>query len=268
MTVAIVTGGASGIGLGLVKALIARGWSVTIADLNETVGNQLATELGPRAAFQKTNVASWDDQVALFEFTKAKFGRVDYVAANAGIDDKWSLATPADPTKPLVKPNLITIEVDLHAPIYSLYLAAHYFRMNEDGKGGQFVATSSNAGLYPLPTNPIYSACKHGILGLVRSSAPLFAKENITVNCICPAFVPTNLAPKKLLDSFPKEHFTPVETIVRAFLVFADDPKLTGKVAHCSLDQIYYAEKPPYPNESERWIGEESQKLWSTGYNE
>lgn len=265
MTVAIVTGGASGIGLGLVRSLVARGWQVTIADLNETVGLQLVEELGPNTMFHKTNVAVWEDQVALFKATKEKFGRIDYVAANAGIDDKMSLYTPVTEGEPQ-KPNLITVEVDLHGPIYSLYLSAHYFRMN-NGEGGRFVITSSNAGLYPLATNPLYSACKHGIIGLVRSSASVFIKENITVNCICPAFVPTNLAPKSLLAKFPKEHITPVSTIVRAFEVFADDAKLTGQVAECSLDQIYYRDQPEYPNESERWIGEESQKIWADGYD-
>ena len=104
------------------------------------------------------------------------------------------------------------------------------------------------------------------LIGLTRSTGPVFAKEKISVNCICPAFVPTNLAPQELLEAMPKEHITPMSTIMRAFQGFIDDGSLTGKVAECSLNEIYYREKPEYPNESERWMGEESAHYWESGY--
>lgn len=105
-------------------------------------------------------------------------------------------------------------------------------------------------------------------MGLVRSSAPVFQEENIRVNCVCPAFVPTNLPPAALLNAMPSEHLTPLSTIVRAFDNFARDATLSGKVAECSLEKIYYREQVDYCDESSRWVGEESGKLWADAYTE
>ncbi|KAK7206468.1 hypothetical protein BZA70DRAFT_287946 [Myxozyma melibiosi] len=272
MPVAIVTGAASGIGLALTKHFLEAGWKVTMADMNVEAGTKLAAELGPSAFFKKADVSSWDDQAALFRETFEKFGSIDYVAANAGIDDRQLLYEDVyetvDGVQVPVKPNLKTIEVDLNGPIYSLWLAVFYFRRNPAGKKGKVVITASNAGLYPFPTNPQYASCKHAIVGLVRSVAPIFIKENITVNCICPAFVETNLAPKDLLRRMPREHVTPMSTVLRAFQSFADDDALTGQAAECSLGDIFYRPVLPYPNESERWMFEESHKIWEAGYNQ
>jgi 15-hydroxyprostaglandin dehydrogenase (NAD) len=103
-------------------------------------------------------------------------------------------------------------------------------------------------------------------VGLVRSVGPVLAKEKIRVNCVCPAFVPTNLAPESMLKAMPKEHLTPVSTIVRAFYNFELDPSLVGMVAECSLENIYYREQVPYCDESERFIQEGSSKIWEEGY--
>lgn len=167
MPVAIVTGGASGIGLALVKHLLSNGWKVTIADMNATAGTKIASELGSSAYFHETDVSSWDSQASLFRTTFEKFKSIDFVAANAGIDDRQSLYEDVyemvGDTQVPVKPNLKTLEVDLNGPIYGLWLAIFYFRRNPGGKKGKVVITSSNAGLYPFPTNPQYAACKHGV---------------------------------------------------------------------------------------------------------
>jgi NAD(P)-dependent dehydrogenase (short-subunit alcohol dehydrogenase family) len=160
MPVAIITGAASGIGLALSRHFSEQGWQVALADVDVATGERAAQELGERAFFHKTDVSNWDDVATLFKETKRKFGRVDYVAANAGVADLQSLyeKQPGEPTKP----NLKTIDIDLIGPIYCLWLAAHYFRMNGE-QGGSIVITSSSAGLYKFPTNPQYAAAKHGV---------------------------------------------------------------------------------------------------------
>ncbi|CAG9986168.1 unnamed protein product [Clonostachys byssicola] len=264
MPVAIITGAASGIGLALSRQFTEQGWNVTLADVDVLGGQRAAEQLGDQAFFHKTDVSNWDDVASLYKKTIEKFGRIDYVAANAGVADFQSLyeKNEGEPQKP----NLRTIDIDLNGQIYCLYLAAHYFRQN-GGDGGTIVFTSSNAGLYKLPTNPQYAAAKYGIIGLVRSVAPVFQKENIRVNCICPAFVPTGLAPEFLLKVMPSEHITPMSTIMRAFDNFAKDSSLVGKVAECSQGNIFYREQVEYCDESSRWHGEESSKLWEGAYN-
>jgi 15-hydroxyprostaglandin dehydrogenase (NAD) len=122
------------------------------------------------------------------------------VAANAGIDDTQDLYIPSDG---VTKPNLKTIEVDLFGPIYASYLALHYFRTNEPNTGGKVVITSSTAGLYGCPPQPQYGTAKFGCIGLARSMGEFsnLQAENITVNAICPSFVPTGLAPPEMLKS-------------------------------------------------------------------
>jgi 15-hydroxyprostaglandin dehydrogenase (NAD) len=160
MPVAIITGAASGIGLALSRHFSEQGWAVALADVDVAGGTHAAQELGERAFFHCSDVSDWDSVAALFKETKERFGRVDYVAANAGVADLQSLyeKQEGDPKKP----NLKTIDIDLTGQIYCLWLAAHYFRHNGD-QGGTIVFTSSNAGLYKFPTNPQYAAAKHGV---------------------------------------------------------------------------------------------------------
>lgn len=117
-----------------------------------------------------------------------------------------------------------------------------------------------------METNPLYTAAKHGLVGLVRACGPEFATEGITVNCICPAFVPTNLCPPHVLHLFPKEHITPMTTVLKAFDTFIADDKMTGQVVELSLDQLYFREQPGWANESQKWLGTESKAFWDAAY--
>jgi NAD(P)-dependent dehydrogenase (short-subunit alcohol dehydrogenase family) len=129
-----------------------------------TAGEAIAASLGPNATFYKIDVASWDDQAACFRTTWERYRRLDFLAANAGIDDKDSLyrETLEERERGPQKPNLVTLDVDLKGPIYGLKLAAYYMRRNKN-KGGCVVMTSSMMGLYPFALNPQYCAAKHGV---------------------------------------------------------------------------------------------------------
>lgn len=120
------------------------------------------------------------------------------MAANAGIDDTQDLYIPSDG---ITKPNFKTIEVDLFGPLYATYIALHYFRTNEPNTGGKVVITSSTAGLYGCPPQPQYGLAKFGCIGLARSMGENsgLQGENITINAICPSFVPSGLAPPEML---------------------------------------------------------------------
>jgi 15-hydroxyprostaglandin dehydrogenase (NAD) len=113
---------------------------------------------------------------------------------------------------------------------------------------------------------PQYTASKYGILGLVRASGPVFVKEGITVNAICPAFIPTNLCPPEVLKRWPKEHITPLSTVNKAMDAFLADDTLSGQVVELSQENIYFREQHDWPNESQKWIGTESNKIWDEGY--
>jgi 15-hydroxyprostaglandin dehydrogenase (NAD) len=119
-----------------------------------------------------------------------------------------------------------------------------------------------------MTTNPQYAAAKHALVGLTRSVGPVLAKENITVNAICPAFIKTNLAPKVILEKFPEEHVTPMSTALKAFDAFLGDDSMTGQTVELSLGDLFFRKQPEWANESQRWLGEDSGPFWDEAYRE
>jgi len=256
---AIVTGASSGIGLALSKHLLGKGWKVVMADLNPPDLESAEA----RALFQRTDVSDWDSMKALFKAAWDWGGRIDFHAANAGIDDRDSFfKTYPDLDEP-PKPNLKTMEVDVFGPIYGIQLFAHYARKHKQ-TGGKIVVTSSMAGIYKFETNPQYCAAKHALIGLTRALGANFEKEGMTINAILPAFVATNLAPEGLVETMPQEHLTPMSTILKAYDTFLENSDLSGETVEVSQDQLFFRKQVEYPNESQRWVSETD--FWSLMY--
>lgn len=120
-----------------------------------------------------------------------------------------------------------------------------------------------------METNPQYTAAKHALVGLTRSAGPMFFRQDkISINAILPAFVPTNLCPPHVLHLFPKEHITPMSTVLKAFDTFLDDDNMTGQTVELSLENpgMYFRTQPEWANASQRWLGEESKSFWDEAY--
>lgn len=188
--VAIVTGAASGIGLNLSKLLISRGWRVAMADTNEKAGTAESAALGPQALFVRCDVSDWDSQSRMFEITAQKWGRIDFVAVNAGLPEQVPLMTvTGDAPK---RPSTLVLDVDLKAVIYSVNLSLFYLRQNR-GKGGKIVVTASQAGIYGFPMGPIYAAAKAG----VSAGRAFFCSITARSDCFS-AFIWSIQSPKRL----------------------------------------------------------------------
>lgn len=257
--VAIVTGASSGIGLALTKDLLAQGWSVALLDVQAPPANAALPK--DTSLYIRCDVGNWDSQAAAFEQTFKWKGRLDFAALNAGIDDRDDIFRAAALDKAEFgdhaprKPDMSPFDVNLIGAYYGVKLFTHYYLRNPSKirDMGCIVMTSSLAGLYPHGGVPQYSATKYGIVGLVRSLAPT-AKQvsGIRINSICPAFVPTNLAPPGLMESWPKDGITPMSTIMRAFNELLDETKAwNGKCVEASLDELIY-HGIPYPPASEK----------------
>lgn len=147
---ALVTGGASGIGLATTKYLLDKGWKVVIVDLNKDVGTKLTEELGGDVSFFYADVTAYADQIAMFKHTFSwGGGRLDLFAANAGIvdtEDIFAKTQVLDDNGYPKELDLKTMDVDLTAVIQGCWIYKHFARKNAI-PGGKIVITSSVGGI-------------------------------------------------------------------------------------------------------------------------
>jgi NAD(P)-dependent dehydrogenase (short-subunit alcohol dehydrogenase family) len=183
--VAVISGGASGIGFATAKLLSQRGARVVLADLQSELGAQASKAIedaGGEARFHRTDVTSLDDVRALLDFATGEFGRVDIVHNNAGVSERGDFfaMSPEQWQR--------TVAVNLQAVIGATQVEVQHMR--KQGGGGVIVNTASMGGLVPMATNPVYAATKAGVIHFTRSLAYL-ANESIRVNAVCPSFTDT-----------------------------------------------------------------------------
>ncbi len=190
---ALVTGAAKGLGAATAAALSDAGARLVLADVDES-GAELAERLG--AAFVRADVSRPEDNRAMVEVARERFGGLDLVHLNAGIASGIGLGDDfdLDRYRQLMGVNLDGVVLGTVAALPAL---------RERG-GGAIVATASLAGLTGVPFDPLYAANKHAVVGLARSLGPGLAEEGIRFNAVCPGFAETAIiAPirEALLDS-------------------------------------------------------------------
>lgn len=197
--VAIITGGASGIGLAVAKALVSRGeWTIHILDKNEPKDF-------PAAYFHQVDVTDYRALASAFTSAFSTHRRLDFVFANAGIaiEPASNQQDGADSTEgPAPAPATTILDINLRSVIYTTHLAQHYFKLSTATPSVRSLAiTASSAGLYTSPIAPAYAASKHGVVGWTRSVAPGMWKEaGVRVNAICPGIVRTSILPDEMFQ--------------------------------------------------------------------
>lgn len=182
--VAIVTGGANGIGRATVELFVAEGARVVIADLDEERGAALASELGETAAFHRTDVADRASIEDMVGFAVAHFGGLHVMFNNAGISGipRRFLKDDLDDFEQVIAIDLLGIMVG------SQVAAKH---MVAGGDGGVIINTTSLAGITPGAGVISYRVAKAGVVHFTRCLAIELAEHGIRVNCVAPANIPT-----------------------------------------------------------------------------
>jgi NAD(P)-dependent dehydrogenase (short-subunit alcohol dehydrogenase family) len=185
---AVVTGGGSGIGRAIAVALAQSGAPVAIVDLLPDGGKQTAaaiTDDGGRAMFIEADVSRWADVDGAFGTAVAELGPLGIVVNAAGILDGYA---PADEMSPALWERVVAI--DLSGTFYGCKRALA--EMLPRG-AGRVVNIASVAGLVGSGGGPAYTAAKHGVVGLTRQLAIVYAERGVTVNAICPGAIQTGL---------------------------------------------------------------------------
>jgi NAD(P)-dependent dehydrogenase (short-subunit alcohol dehydrogenase family) len=184
--VAVITGGAAGIGADTAKAFLEEGARVVIADINTDEGEAVAAALGPNCAFKHADVASRDDVTALVSFAVEKFGRVDIMMNNAGISGTMTAELLDDDFAEFDR----VMKVDLLGVMLGTQIAAR--QMRQQG-GGSIINTTSIGGVQAGCTMMTYRAAKAGVVHFSKSAAIDLAHYGVRVNTIAPGGIPTTL---------------------------------------------------------------------------
>jgi NAD(P)-dependent dehydrogenase (short-subunit alcohol dehydrogenase family) len=183
--VAIVTGGAQGIGRGIALALAAAGAAVTVADLNDEVGAATAAAIAARGAqslYVHADVAQEADVRALVAATVAHFGRLDIVVNNAGVVAVQTVeASSVEDWDRVMAVNVRSIFLTTRFALPHLRTAG----------GGAILNVASVSSFVAQQGTPAYCASKGAVLMLTKALALDYGRERIRVNCLCPGITDT-----------------------------------------------------------------------------
>jgi len=197
--VAIVTGGASGIGKAIIELFVKEGAKVVIADLNEDLGTKLANSLGEATVFVKADSSSPEDNKKLVDIAVEKFGALHIAVNNAGIGG--DAATVGDYKIESWKK---VIDINLNGVFYGM----HYQLPEIEKVGGSIINMASILGQVGLANSSAYVAAKHGVVGLTKSAGWEYGTRGVRINAIGPGFISTPLVD----DNLDKETLTFLET--------------------------------------------------------
>lgn len=229
--VAIITGGASGIGLASVKAFLDKGSKVVIADYNEEHGKAAEQELkqtySDNVVFIKVNVADEKQVENLVTETVKQFGRLDVIFNNAGI----GVQKPSHELTDEEYKRVIAINQD-----GVFYGAKYAIREMLKTGGGSVISTSSILGSVGEPTSMPYAASKGAVNQITKSLALEYADRNIRVNAVAPGFVESGMVNKEALGEFydslvakhPLGRLGNPEEIAHAVVFLAENDFVTG----------------------------------------
>jgi NAD(P)-dependent dehydrogenase (short-subunit alcohol dehydrogenase family) len=177
----LVTGAASGIGRAAAIRFAQEGGQVAVADLNGDGARRVAAEIGGSAIAIEADVAKEADNQRMVEEVHRHFGRLDIAFLNAGY---------LGPMNGFAGTDLQLFERHLSINLTGVFLGLKAVEPKIES-GGAVVVTGSTAGLLGLAESPGYTAAKHGVIGLVKASAPSFAARGARINVICPGGVAT-----------------------------------------------------------------------------
>lgn len=238
--IALVTGGASGIGKAIVKTFISEGAKVVFTDLNEVLGIEVQNEIGENTYFIKADASSPSDNEKIVKETIAKFGALHIAVNNAGIGGESNIVGDLS-----LEGWRKVIDINLNGVFYGM----HYQLPEIEKVGGSIINMASILGSVGFANSSAYSAAKHGVLGLTKASAWEYGTKNVRINAIGPGFISTplvddNLTPevlKYLETQHAMQRLGKAEEVASLALWLASDESSFATGAYYPIDGGYLA---------------------------
>ncbi|KIW14387.1 hypothetical protein PV08_07169 [Exophiala spinifera] len=282
-TTVLITGGSSGIGLQTAVLLHDLGNNIIVVDRarpHPSAPKSLTSS--PRFFYQACDITSWKSQRGAFEAGFKKFGSIDAVFVNAGVaeykDQFFKDETDEDGL--LKEPDRRTVDIDMHAANDTAKLAIYYMRKEKPpGKprGGSIVMTASLAGYLASAGAPLYSAAKHGIVGLMRALKNDTATLGIAVSVVAPGITLTDIIsgrqPGESLQDWAKRMRAvgvpindPAEIAEAVVYLMSQGMEANGKGLLVQAGRVADLERG-IATSRKIWMGEEMLRLFRGGRN-
>lgn len=227
--VVIITGAGSGIGAAAALQFGALGATVIVSDINEEEARKTTlsiTDKGGKAESIKTDVSNFEQVESLIKNTVEKYGKLDILVNNAGIGPRNMLKAGEHTLEDWDR----VIAVNQTGVFYGMKCALQQMVTQDSGN---IINVASLAGLKASGKNLSYSASKFAVVGMTKSAALEYARQNIRVNAVCPGYTETNLLgqllsskadmEQRLLAFMPMGRFGKVEEIANAILWLASE---------------------------------------------
>lgn len=222
--VAVITGGARGIGAAAARLFYREGAAVAVADFDTLAGEALCRDAGSsggRMAFFQVDVADRASVQAMVDGVMARFGRIDVLVNNAGVTRDAMLG------KMTIEQWEKVLAVNLTG-VFNCTQAVATVMVNQGA--GRIINTSSVVGVYGNVGQTNYAATKAGVIGMTRTWARELGKKGITVNAVAPGFIVTEMTaavPRKVLDQMrektPLSRLGTPEDVAQAYLFLASE---------------------------------------------